>query len=143
ATIYYGSQYVHKSTDRGENWTAISPDLTTDNPEWQKQSESGGITLDVTAAENNTTLLSIAPSAVERGVIWTGSDDGRLHVTRDGGATWTSVEKNVPAVPANAWIPHITPSKTSGGQAFVVFDKHRRADFAPYVYRTDDYGKSW
>jgi photosystem II stability/assembly factor-like uncharacterized protein len=76
-------------------------------------------------------------------VIWTGSDDGRLHVTRDGGATWTSVEKNVPGVPANTWIPHITPSTHSGGQAFVVFDNHRRGDFTPYLYRTDDYGKTW
>ena len=142
-TIYLGSQFVHKSTDRGASWTVISPDLTTDNPEWQQQLKSGGITLDVSAAENFTTLLQIAPSPLQKGVIWTGSDDGRLHVTRDGGKTWTSVEKNVPGVPANTWIPCILPSKTAAGSAFVVFDNHRRQDFTPYVYRTDDWGKTW
>jgi photosystem II stability/assembly factor-like uncharacterized protein len=143
ATIYSGSQYVHKSTDRGASWTVISPDLTTDNPEWQQQKKSGGLTLDVSAAENFTTLLAIAPSPAQKGVIWTGSDDGRLHVTRDGGATWTSVEKNVPGVPANSWIPNILPSSADAGTAFVVFDNHRRQDFTPYVYRTEDWGKTW
>ena len=142
-TIYIGSQYVHKSTDRGASWTVISPDLTTNNAEWQQQQKSGGLTLDVSAAENFTTLLAIAPSPLQQGVIWTGSDDGRLHVTRDGGKTWTSVEKNVPGVPANTWIPNILPSKYDAGSAFVVFDNHRREDFTPYVYRTDDWGKTW
>jgi photosystem II stability/assembly factor-like uncharacterized protein len=142
-TIYSGSQYVHKSTDRGASWTVISPDLTTDNPEWQQQKKSGGLTLDVSAAENFTTLLAIAPSPAQKGVIWTGSDDGRLHVTRDGGATWTSVEKNVPGVPANSWIPDILPSPHDAATAYVIFDNHRRQDFTPYVYRTDDWGKTW
>ena len=142
-TIYYGSQYVHKSTDRGDNWTIISPDLTTDDPGKQKASQSGGLTPDVTAAENHTTIVAIAPSPRERGVLWVGTDDGRLHVTRDGGKTWTSVEKNVSGVPANTWIPHITPSKHDAASAFVVFDNHRRSDFAPYVYRTDDWGRTW
>jgi len=142
-TIYYGSQFLHKSTDRGETWTTISPDLTTNNPEWQKQDESGGLTPDVSFAENFTTILAIAPSPLQKGVIWVGTDDGRLHVTRDGGKTWTSLEKNVPGVPANTWIPHIRPSKFDAGSAFVVFDNHRREDFAPYVYRTDDWGKTW
>jgi photosystem II stability/assembly factor-like uncharacterized protein len=142
-TIYYGSQYVHKSTDRGKSWTVISPDLTTDKPEWQNVATTGGITLDVTGAENFTTILSIAPSALQRGVIWVGTDDGRIHVTRDGGKSWDSVEKNVKGVPADTWIPHILPSKFDAGSAFVVFDNHRRSDFAPYVYRTDDWGKTW
>jgi photosystem II stability/assembly factor-like uncharacterized protein len=142
-TIYYGSQYVHKSTDRGTTWTVISPDLTTDNPQWQQQQKSGGITLDVSAAENFTTILAIAPSPVQQGVLWVGTDDGRLHVTRDGGKTWTSVEKNVPGVPANTWIPNILPSKYDAASAFVVFDNHRRNDFTPFVYRTDDWGKTW
>jgi photosystem II stability/assembly factor-like uncharacterized protein len=143
ATIYHGSQFVHKSTDRGATWTVISPDLTTNNPEWQQQQKSGGLTLDVSAAENFTTILSIAPSTVQKGVIWVGTDDGRLHVTRDGGQTWASVEKNVPGVPANTWIPSIRPSKFDAASAFVVFDNHRREDFTPYVYRTDDWGKTW
>ncbi|MDA8018489.1 MAG: hypothetical protein MPN21_13690, partial [Thermoanaerobaculia bacterium] len=145
--VYFGSQFVHRSTDRGRSWEVISPDLTTDNEEWQKQSESGGLTLDVTGAENYVSLLTIAPSPVEQGVIWTGSDDGRIHVSRDGGTTWTSVEASVTGTrdgpPANTWIPHIEPSRFDGGEAFVVFDDHRRGNWTPYVYRTRDYGASW
>ncbi|HEX7182255.1 MAG TPA: hypothetical protein VF756_10455 [Thermoanaerobaculia bacterium] len=143
ATIYYGSQYVHQSTDRGETWTVISPDLTTDNPEWQKQAESGGLTPDVTGAENFTTILAVAPSTAQRGVIWVGTDDGRVHVTRDGGKSWQSVEKNIPGVPANTWVPHIRPSRFDPAGAFIVFDNHRRSDWETYVYRTDDWGKTW
>ena len=142
-TIYSGSQFVHKSADRGETWTIISPDLTTNNPDWQHQAESGGLTRDVSNAENYTTILTIAPSPVQKGVIWVGTDDGRLHVTRDGGQTWTSLEKNVPGVPANTWIPHVLASKFDAASAFVVFDNHRREDFKTYVYRTDDWGKTW
>ncbi|HEX4964237.1 MAG TPA: hypothetical protein VF173_25670 [Thermoanaerobaculia bacterium] len=141
--LYIGSQFLYKSTDRGESWTAISPDLTSNNPEWQKQSQSGGLTPDVSNAENFTTIISIAPSPKEKGVIWVGTDDGRLHLTRDGGKTWTSLEKNVPGVPANSWIPKITPSKFDPAGAFVVFDNHRREDFTPYVYQTNDWGKTW
>jgi hypothetical protein len=142
-TVYLGSQFVHRSKDRGATWETISPDLTTNNPEWQKQEASGGLTPDVTAAENHTTLVAIALSPVQKGVIWAGSDDGRLHVTRDGGKTWTSVEKSVTGVPAGTWVPHIEPSRFDPGTAFVVFDNHRRSDFKPYVYRTDDFGRSW
>lgn len=142
-TIYYGSQFVHKSTDRGDTWSIISPDLTTNNPEWQKQYESGGLTPDVTGAENYTTIIAIAPSPVQQGVIWVGTDDGRVHVTRDGGKTWTSVEKNIKGVPPNTWVPHIEPSKFDAATAFVVFDDHRRSNWTPYVYKTTNFGKSW
>ncbi|HEX6898442.1 MAG TPA: hypothetical protein VF789_01965 [Thermoanaerobaculia bacterium] len=142
-TIYLGSQFLHKSTDRGETWTTISPDLTSNNPEWQRQDQTGGLTPDASGAENFTTIIAIAPSPLQEGVIWVGTDDGRLHVTRDGGKNWTSVEKNVPGVPANTWIPHITPSRHDPATAFVVFDNHRRSDFATYAYRTDDWGKTW
>jgi hypothetical protein len=141
-TIYYGSQYVHKSTDRGESWTIISPDLTTDKPEWQSK-KTGGLTPDVSGAENFTTIIALAPSPVARGVLWAGTDDGRLHVTRDGGTTWTSVENNVRGVPDNTWIPHVEPSPHDAGTAFAVFDNHRRSDLTPYVYKTTDYGRTW
>ena len=141
--VYFGSQYVHRSTDRGETWTTISPDLTTNRKEWQNQAKSGGITPDVTAAENFTTIITIAPSPVDRNVVWTGSDDGRIHVTRDGGATWTSVEGNVRGVPANTWVPEIKASRRDAGTAFAVFDDHRRSNWTPYVYRTTDFGKTW
>ncbi|HYH09559.1 MAG TPA: hypothetical protein VEK11_21100 [Thermoanaerobaculia bacterium] len=142
-TVYYGSQFVHKSTNRGDSWTTISPDLTSNRKEWQNQGRSGGLTLDVTGAENFTTILTIAPSPIERGVIWTGTDDGRVHVTRDGGTTWTSVEANLKGVPANTWIPEIKASRHNAGTAFIVLDDHRRSNWTPYVYRTTDYGKTW
>ena len=141
-TIYYGSQFVHKSTDRGETWTTISPDLTTNRADWQPK-ETGGVTQDVTGAENFTTLLAIEPSPKAKDLLWVGTDDGRLHVTRNGGKDWTSVERNVPGVPANTWIPHIHASTYDPATAFVVFDDHRRGNYATYVYRTDDYGKTW
>jgi photosystem II stability/assembly factor-like uncharacterized protein len=142
-TIYYGSQYVHKSVDRGDTWTVISPDLTTDRPEWQQQDATGGITPDVTGAENFTAILAIAPSPVQRGVIWVGTDDGRVHLTRDGGQTWESVEKNLKGVPANTWVPHVRPSRFDAASAFIVLDNHRRDDSNLYVFRTDDWGKTW
>src|SRR5687768_9203814 len=141
-TIYYGSQYVHKSTDRGESWTVISPDLTTDKPEWQTR-DTGGITPDVTGAENFTTIIAISASPVQKGVLWVGTDDGRIHVTRDGGKTWESVEKGLKGVPANTWVPHIRASKFEAGSAFAVLDNHRRDDLKPYVFRTDDWGRTW
>jgi photosystem II stability/assembly factor-like uncharacterized protein len=141
--LYLGSQFVHRSGDRGESWATISPDLTTNRGEWQRQDESGGLTPDVTAAENLTTLLSIAPSPVEKGVIWAGSDDGRIHVTRDGGKSWASVEAGVRGVPGDTWIPHIEASRFEPGTAYVVFDNHRRSDWTPYVYKTADYGRTF
>ncbi|MEM9596622.1 MAG: hypothetical protein AAGD06_20305 [Acidobacteriota bacterium] len=141
--LYFGSQFVHRSEDRGETWTVISPDLTSNDPERQKQAESGGLTPDVTDAENFTSLTALAPSPVARGTLWAGSDDGRLHVTRDGGETWTRVDDNVPGVPEGTWIPHVEPSRFDGASAFVVFDDHRRSNWTPYVYRTDDHGATW
>ncbi|MFL6246135.1 MAG: WD40/YVTN/BNR-like repeat-containing protein, partial [Thermoanaerobaculia bacterium] len=141
--VYYGSQYLHRSANRGDSWTTISPDLTTNRQEWQNQHRSGGLTPDVTGAENYTTIITIAPSPRERGVIWVGTDDGRVHVTRDDGANWTSVEGNIRGVPANTWVPEIKASRHTDGTAFIVLDDHRRSNLAPYVYRTTDYGKSW
>jgi len=142
-TVYYGSQHLHKSTDRGDNWQVISPDLTTNNPEWQQQEESGGLTPDVTGAENYTTIISIAPSPVRRDVIWVGTDDGRLHVTQDGGTSWSSVEEYLPGVPEFTWIPHVEPSKFDPATAFVVLEDHRRSNWTPYAFRTDDFGATW
>ncbi len=143
ATIYLGSQFLHRSRDRGRTWEIVSPDLTTDNPDWQKQRDSGGLTPDVSGAENFTTLVAIAPSPIRKGVVWTGSDDGRIHVTRDGGETWISVEENLPDVPENTWVPHIEPSHFDPAVAYAVFDDHRRGNWTPYLYRTEDYGQTW
>jgi photosystem II stability/assembly factor-like uncharacterized protein len=142
-TVYYGSQFLHRSPDRGATWEVISPDLTTNDPEKQRQAESGGLTIDVTAAENHTTILTVAPSPVERGVIWVGTDDGNVQVTRNGGGDWENVVGNIPGVPENTWVPHIEASKHDGATAYAVFDGHRTGDWTTYVFRTTDYGASW
>ncbi|UCF67784.1 MAG: hypothetical protein JSV80_00340 [Acidobacteriota bacterium] len=141
ATIYYGSQFVHRSRDRGASWEVISDDLTTNEREWQRQHESGGLTPDVTGEENYTSILAIAPSPIERGVLWVGTDDGRVHVSRDGGETWSSVEGNVSEVPRHTWVPHIEPSHHAEGSAYVVFDDHRRSNWETYLFRASDYGR--
>ncbi|NIM49497.1 MAG: hypothetical protein GTN62_04945 [Gemmatimonadales bacterium] len=141
--VYYGSQFVHKTSDMGGSWTIISPDLTTNDPEKQKQRETGGLTIDNSTAENHTTIMTIAPSPVEQGVIWVGTDDGNVQLTRDGGATWTNVVDRIRDVPENTWVPHIEPSKFDGGTAFVVFDDHRRGNNTPYLFKTENYGRSW
>ncbi|MEL7121750.1 MAG: hypothetical protein AAFO07_20035 [Bacteroidota bacterium] len=142
-TIYYGSQYLHKSSDQGNSWEIISPDLTTNDPEKQKFLETGGLTFDVTGAENHTTILSIAPSLKEKDVIWVGTDDGNVQLTRDGGKSWKNLTSNIPDVPATTWVSQIQPSKHKAGEAFVTFDDHRRNNWEPYIYRTTNYGKSW
>ena len=142
-SIYYGSQLLHKSPDMGDSWTIISPDLTTNDPEMQKQQESGGLTFDVTAAENFTTIIAVAPSPVERGVVWVGTDDGNVQLTRDGGGNWENMVGRIKGAPRGMWVPHIEASKYDGGTAFVVFDDHRRSNREPYVFKTTDYGRSW
>ncbi|MDH3710789.1 MAG: hypothetical protein OER04_12915, partial [Cyclobacteriaceae bacterium] len=141
--VYYGSQYLLKSNDYGASWEVISPDLTTNDPQKQDQLNTGGLTYDNTGAENYTTIISVVPSELEQGVIWVGTDDGNLQVTRDGGKSWTNVIGAIKGVPANTWIPHIHVSKHQKGEAFVVFDDHRRDNWTPYLYHTKDYGRSW
>ncbi len=142
-SIYFGSQFVHKSNDRGENWKIISPDLTSNDPEKQKQHLSGGITFDATGAENHTTIISIAPSPLDENVIWVGTDDGNLQLTTDGGASWNNVYSKIKDAPQNAWIPQIHPSKFNAAEAFVVVNNYRQNDYQPYVYHTKDFGKKW
>ncbi|MEM8934365.1 MAG: hypothetical protein AAGE94_24440, partial [Acidobacteriota bacterium] len=146
-TIYYGSQFVHRSTDRGESWTTISPDLTTDDGDKQQQTDSGGLTPDVTGAENYTTLITIVPSPLARGTLWVGSDDGRLHRTVDGGETWTSLEDRLTGgadqPPVGTWIPHVHASSHDVDEAFVVFEDHRRSNWTPYLMHTIDGGVTW
>ena len=142
-TIYFGSQYVHKSADRGASWEVISPDLSSNDPEKQTFNESGGLTFDVTGAENHTTVLAIEPSTLKKGLIWASTDDGRVHITQDGGANWTSLEDNIPGLPVGAWMPQIKASRYDEGTAFLVVNDYRRNDWAPYLYKTTNYGKSW
>ncbi len=146
ATIYYGSQFVHKSTDKGKTWTIISPDLTTNDTTKQKQGESGGLTIDATGAENYTSILSISPSRVKEGVIWVGTDDGNVQLTKDGGKTWTKVSNNIideKLAPAGAWVPRVRAGKHDAATAYVIMNDYRRYNWNKYVLVTHDYGESW
>ena len=142
-TIYFGSQYLFKSPDHGNTWELISPDLTTGDTSRLKQLYSGGLTYDVTGAENFETIIAIAPSTLEKGVIWVGTDDGNLQLTRDGGKTWTNLSAKLKDVPQGSWIPQIRASTYHAGEAFVVINNYRRNDFTPYLYHTTNYGKTW
>jgi photosystem II stability/assembly factor-like uncharacterized protein len=142
-SIYFGSQYLHKSTDEGQSWQIISPDLTTNDPEKQKQNRTGGLTYDITGAENHTTIMAIAPSSLKQGVVWVGTDDGNIQLTQDGGKSWKNVADNIKGYPKGAWVPQITASRHKEGEAFVVVNDYRRNNLAPYLYHTTDYGKTW
>ena len=142
-TIYYGSQFLHKSTNKGLTWEIISPDLTTNNKAQQKQDDNGGLSIDITGAENYTTILTIAPSSKQKGVIWVGTDDGNVQLTQDGGKTWTNFRGKISGLPVGAWIPQVRTSQYNAAEAFVVANDYRRGDFKPYIFRTKDFGKTW
>jgi photosystem II stability/assembly factor-like uncharacterized protein len=143
-TVYFGSQFLHKSTDKGMNWEIVSPDLTTNNKDQQKASdESGGITIDLTSAENHNTILTIAPSPIQQGVIWVGTDDGNVQVTKDGGKTWQNVTSKIIGLPKESWIPQIRASSFNNAEAFVVANNYRQGDMGVYIFRTKDYGQTW
>jgi len=142
-TLYIGAQYLLRSKDRGESWEQISPDLTTNDPAKQKQEESGGLTIDNSTAENHTTIFTISESPLNRDVIWAGTDDGNLQVTRDGGKAWTNVSGNVTGLPPGTWVSRVEAGRHAEGTAYATFDGHRTGDMNAYVYRTTDHGKSW
>ena len=142
-TLYFGSQFVHKSTDKGLTWTVISEDLTTNDPEKLKQNESGGLTMDATGAENHCSILVIEPSPLEQNMFWVGTDDGNVHYTRNGGQTYTNVTKNIKGLPSGSWIPQIKASTKNKGEALLIANDYRRFNYTPYAYRTKDYGKTW
>jgi photosystem II stability/assembly factor-like uncharacterized protein len=143
STLYFGSQFVHKSTDKGETWTVISQDLSTNDPEKQKQSESGGLTMDATGAENHCTILVIEPSPLEKDMLWAGTDDGRVHYTTDGGDSWNEVTKNIKGLPEGSWVTQIKASNKNKGEALLIANDYRRFNYTPYAYRTKNYGKTW
>ncbi len=141
-TVYFGGNVVFKSTDRGYSWTQISDDLTTNDK--SKQRTSGGVIYqDNTAAEFHCTILYIDESPVERGVIWVGTDDGNVHLTRDGGETWTKLNDRIKGLPEFAWVSKIHASEHDAGTAFVTVDQHRMDDFRPYAFMTTNYGRTW
>jgi photosystem II stability/assembly factor-like uncharacterized protein len=142
-TIYMGSQFLFRSRDHGQSWERISPDLTTNDPEHQKQEESGGVTVDNSAAEMYETIFSISESPQDGRIIWAGTDDGRLQLTEDGGEHWHDVIGNVPGLPKGAWVNWVEASRFDAATAYAAFDLHTFGDMRPYVYRTRDYGKTW
>jgi photosystem II stability/assembly factor-like uncharacterized protein len=142
-TLFTGAQYLYRSTDRGDTWTRISPDLTTDDPKKEKQEKSGGLTVDNSSAENHCTLYTINVSPLDSLLIWCGTDDGNLQVTTDGGKTWTNVVKNIPGLPANTWCSYVEPGLYDRNTLFVTFDGHRYGDKTPYIFKTTDLGKTW
>ncbi len=142
-TVYFGSQFVHKSTDKGLTWSVISPDLTTNDKSKQKQHESGGITLDATGAENYCTLLVVEPSPIKKDMLWAASDDGRVHVTMDGGKNWSDVSATLKGLPKGSWITQIKASNKNEMEALLVANNYRRFDYTPYAYRTKDGGETW
>lgn len=141
-TVYFGGNVIFKSPDFGVTWEQISPDLTTNDPE--KQKDAGGpVAIENTGAEYYETIISIAESPVQKGQIWAGTDDGNLQVTLDGGKNWTNVARNVSGLAANSPVSHVEPSRTSASVAYATFDRHMFDDFRPYVFKTTDGGKTW
>ena len=142
-TLYIGAQFLFRSRDHGQSWERISPDLTTNDPEMQKQEQSGGITVDNSAAEMHTTIYSISESPKDGNVIWVGTDDGNVQLTRDGAKTWTNVAANVKGLPGASWASWVEASRYDPAAAYAAFDRHTWGDMTPYVYRTTDSGKTW
>jgi photosystem II stability/assembly factor-like uncharacterized protein len=139
--VYVGSQYVHLTVDGGQSWRVISPDLTLNDK--SRQGVSGGITGDNIGPEYGDTLIAIAESPKQAGVIWTGSNDGQVQVTRDGGKSWTNVTKNIPNLPPWGTVYTVAPSRFAAGTAYVTVDLHQEDDRNPYVYKTNDFGQTW
>ncbi len=148
-TIYMGGQHLLRSMDRGDNWMIISPDLTTNDKnkfgsrDGGVDKPTGGITADVTGAETHCTIITISESPKTPGLIWVGTDDGNVQLTRNGGVTWTNVRNTVPGVPKGIWVSRVEASHFDEGTCYLTFDGHRSDDFKPYVFKTTDYGKTW
>jgi photosystem II stability/assembly factor-like uncharacterized protein len=140
--IWFGGNHLFRSADRGDTWTIVSPDLSTADTAFVNP-ESGGLTRDVTSAETHATVFTISESPLVPGVVWAGTDDGNIQLTRDGGRTWTNLRSNLRGVPAHTWVSRMLASRVDPGTAYVVFDGHRRGDMKPYVFKTADYGRTW
>ena len=142
-TLYIGSQFLFRSKDKGQTWDRISPDLTTNDPNKQKQEESGGVSVDNSSAEMHTTIYAIAESPKNQNLIWAGTDDGNVQVTRDGGKNWANVVANIQGLPKNAWVSSVEAGHFDEGTAYASFDTHTFGNLSPFVYKTTDFGKTW
>jgi len=142
-TLFLGSQYVFRSNNGGRTWEIISPDLTSRDPGKIQVGKSGGITPDNTGAEDHCTVFTLSPSPVDAGILWAGTDDGLVQLTRDAGRSWQNVRGNLAGVPSGTWVTQVEASRFDPAVAYVAFDGHRENDFRPYLFRTSDYGKTW
>ncbi len=138
--VYVGSQYVHRSTDFGQSWEVISPDLTLNLKSHQQS--SGGIAIDNLMTFDGSVLFSITESPLKQGLIWVGSNDGQVHITNNGGRSWDNLSNNIDMPPWGT-ISNIEASRFKKGTAYISVDLHQMGDFDPYIYKTEDYGKSW
>jgi len=141
--IYIGAQYLFKTENKGDSWEKISPDLTTNDPAKLQQEKSGGLTVDDTGAENHCTIFTISESPKNKDIIWVGTDDGNVQLTKDGGNTWENLVDNIQGLPEHTWCSSIEASHHSEAVAYATFDGHRSGDMTPYIYKTEDYGKTW
>ena len=139
--VYVGSQVVHQSDDGGQSWQVISPDLTLNLKDHQQS--SGGIAIDNLMTFDGAVLFAIEESRLEAGVIWVGSNDGQVSITRNGGKDWKNVTANITDLPPWGTVANIEPSRYNAGAAYITVDLHQMGDFDPYVYKTTDYGASW
>ncbi|MEW5982826.1 MAG: hypothetical protein AB1806_10710 [Acidobacteriota bacterium] len=141
-TIYLGANHVFRSVDGGATWQGISPDLSNNDPETTR-TDTGGLTPDSTGAETHATVVSLSESPLVPGLLWAGTDDGNVWVTKNGGAAWSKVHDTIPGVPAKLWVSDVEASPHAPGTAYVCFDGHRSDDFDTWVFKTTDYGASW
>ncbi len=142
-TLFVGAQYLFRSKDKGNSWERLSPDLTTNDPTRQRQEASGGITVDNSSAESHCTIYTISQSPKRGDVIWVGTDDGHLQLTRNGGRTWSQMAKDLPGLPKGTAVSWVEASPHREATAFACFDGHMLGDDAAHVYRTDDFGVTW
>ncbi len=141
-TLYLGGNHLFRTVDGGATWQIISPDVSTNDPK-KTDPNTGGLTRDATGAETHCSITTIAESPSAPGVIWVGTDDGNVQVTRDSGATWTNVRGNISGVPEGIWVSSVEASHFAAGTAYVTFDGHRSADFRSWLFKTSDYGATW
>ena len=141
-TMYLGANKLFKSVNRGDSWRAISPDLTTNDPEKLKVGV-GSVTPEDTGAERHCTIITISESPIKQGLLYVGTDDGQVQTSLDDGVSWTNITANIPDLPANTWCSRVTASKWAVGRVYATFDGHRSNDFKPYVYVSEDFGKTW
>lgn len=141
--LYMGAQFLYRSYNRGLTWERISPDLTTNDPEKQKQEESGGVTTDNSSAENHCTIFTIAESPVDQNMIWVGTDDGNIQLTTDAGKTWTKSNPVIKGMPEQIWVSSIEPSRFDKNVVYATLDNHMYGDMNTYLVVSRDAGKTW